>query len=207
MFKYVMLVVLALVCRTGCAQEEVPFKELVFQGASGYRPGENLEYFLFAQGFVQGVSPEEQAAIIADWTGQHPHARLVPVSILGERSPFPIVYAWAVDGDDNLNLLLVRKGVYPALTMLDTPRFAQLVERAKPARYAKLLAEQERQGNPTGIPARRLVPAARYDDFLKKLIAAEAAAQADMNGIWSDRFKPMRDKLGLTPLATLPLME
>lgn len=203
MVRFAIAMLLALVCRNGVAQEEFPFKALVFQGASAYRPGENIEYFLGKHGFFRGVSPDEEAAMIARWTTQHPNARLVPVSVLGERSPLPMVYAWAVDGEDNLNLLLVRQGVYPALVMLDTPQFEQLLERAKHTRYAKRLAAQERLGNPTGIPSRRLVPGPRYEDFIKKLVAAETAAQADMLGIWSDQFKPVRDKMGLTPLATL----
>jgi endonuclease YncB( thermonuclease family) len=38
---------------------------------------------------------------------------------------------------------------------------------------------------------------------MNKLVAAETAAQADMVGIWSDQFKSVRDKMGLTPLATM----
>jgi hypothetical protein len=203
MLRFAMVMLLALVCRNGVAQEEFPFKALVFQGASAFRPGESVEYFLVKRGFLRGVSPDEEAAMIAHWTREHPNARLVPVSVLGERSRLPMVYAWAVDGEDNLNLLLVRQGVYPALAMLDTPQFEQLLERSKHTRYAKRLAAQERLGNPTGIPSRRLVSAPRYEDFMNKLVAAEAAAQADMVGIWSDQFKPGRDKMGLTPLATL----
>jgi hypothetical protein len=203
MLRFAMVMLLALVCRNGVAQEEFPFKALVFQGASAYRPGESVEYFLVKRGFLRGVGPDEETAMIARWTREHPNARLVPVSVLGERSPLPMVYAWAVDGEDNLNLLLVRQGVYPALVMLDTPEFGQLMERSKHTRYAKRLAAPERAGNPTGIPSRRLIPAPRYEDFMKKLVTAEAAAQAVMIGIWSDQFKPVRDKMGLTPLATL----
>jgi hypothetical protein len=203
MLRFAIVMLLALACRNGVAQEEFPFNALVFQGASAYRPGENVEYFLVKRGFLRGASPDEEAAMIARWTSEHPHARLVPVSVLGERSPLPMVYAWAVDGEDNLNLLLVRQGVYPALVMLDTPQFEQLLQRSKHTGYAQGLAAQDRAGNPTGIPSRRLVPASRYDDFMKKLVAAETAAQADMLGIWSDQFKPVREKMGLTPLAAL----
>lgn len=204
MFKLTICVLLAVLCRTGFAQEEFPFKEVVFQGASGYRPGENFEYFLFKRGFFRGVGAAEEAAMIAEWTRKHPGAKVVPVSILGEKSSMPIVYFWAMDGEDNLNLLLVRKGVYPALVMLDTVQFNQLLRLSKNAPYGRVLEAQERAGNPTGVPSRRLVSEPLYEDFLKQLVAAETAAQVEFNGIWSDKFKPTRDKMGITPLSAMP---
>lgn len=79
----------------------------------------------FAMAMLLALVCGNGVAMIGHWTREHPNARLVPVSVLGERSPLPIVYAWAVDGEDNLNLLLVRQGVYPALVMLDTPQFSR----------------------------------------------------------------------------------
>lgn len=201
MFKFAIVLLLAVLCRTGFAQEEFPFKEAVFQGASGFRPGSNFEYFLIKRAFLRGVPEDEEAALIAEWTRQHPNAKLVPVSILGEKSRHPIVYFWAIDGQDNLNLFLVSKGVYPALTMLDTVQFDKL----KRFPYGEMLEARERMGNPTGAPSRRLISDERYRDFLERLVAAETAAQIGSNGIWSDQFKPVRDKMGFTPLGAVPL--
>jgi hypothetical protein len=66
MLRFAIVMLLALVCRNGVAQEEFPFKALVFQGASAYRPGENAEYFLVKHGFLRGLSLDEEAAVIAD---------------------------------------------------------------------------------------------------------------------------------------------
>jgi hypothetical protein len=203
MFKFAICVLLAVLCRNGFAQEEFPVKELTFWGTSAARPGDHFEYFLLKNGFLRGVrSNEEEAAIIAEWRGLHPNARVVPVSILGEKARFPIVYFWAVDGEDNLNVFLVKKGVYPALVMLDTPQF--LLQFSKNAPYGEMLAAREHAGNPKGVPWRRLVSELRYKDFLKQLVAAETAAKAELNGIWSDKFKRERDQMGLIPLSALP---
>lgn len=205
MFKFAICVFLAILCRTGFAQEAFSFNELIFQGTSGYRPGTNLEYFLFNRAFPQGVRPDEEAAMIAQWKSQHPDARLVPVSILGERSSMPIVYAWAVDGEANLNLLLVRNGVYPGLAMLDGTQFSQVLQASRGTRYGRVLDAQEGVGNPTGVPSRRLVSDPRYEDFLKRLIAAENTARDERKGIWSDTFKRRRIQMGIAPLSAMQL--
>lgn len=194
-----------MVCSTVFAQEAFPFNELVFQGPSAYRPGTNREYFLFNRGFPQGVRPEEEAALIAEWRIQHPNAELVPVSILGEASRVPIVYSWAVDGEANLNLLLVRNGVYPGIAMLDGTHFSQVVQSSKRMPHVEVLDAQERLGNPTRVPSRRLVSASRYEDFLKRLIAAETEARAELKGIWSDTFKRQRIRMGIAPLDAVQL--
>lgn len=205
MFKSAMCALLAMFCSTGFAQETFPFNELVFQGTSAYRPGTTHEYFLFNRGFPQGVRADEEAAVIAEWKTQHPGAELVPVSILGEKSRMPIVYAWAVDGEAKLNLVLVRNGIYPGIAMLDGTHFSQVLQSSKGVPYVEVLGAQERLGNPTRVPSRRLVSDLRYEDFLKRLIAAETTARAELKGIWSDKFKRQRIQMGIAPLSELQL--
>ncbi|HEX9174469.1 MAG TPA: hypothetical protein VF861_17605 [Telluria sp.] len=202
MLKFVLLVLLAVLCRNGLAQEEFPFKEAIFQGPSGYRPGQNFEYFMVKHGLFKSVGDDEEATMIAEWIRQHPNAKLVPVSILGEKSRHPIVYFWAADGEDNLNLFLVKKGIYFGFAMLDTVQVDQLVKNPK---WVARLEAMQRAGNPKRVPSPRLVSDARYEDFVKQLVAAETAAQSESNGVWSDKFKPLRDKMGLVPLNALPL--
>ena len=205
MFKSAICVLLAMFCSIGFAQDAFPFNELVFQGASAYRPGTTHEYFLFNRGFPQGVRPDDEAAVIAEWKIQHPGAEVVPVSILGEKSRMPIVYVWAVDGEANLNLVLVRNGVYPGIAMLDGTQFSQVLQSSKGAPYVEVLDAQERLGNPTRVPSRRLVSDPRYEEFLKRLIAAETTARAELKGIWSDKFKRQRIRMGIAPLSEMQL--
>jgi hypothetical protein len=203
-FKFAICVLLAVLCRNGYAQEEFPLNELTFTGPSAARTGDHFEYFLLKHGFFRGVrSDEEESTIIAEWKRQHPKATVIPVSIQGEKSRFPLVHFWAVDGEDNLNLYLVRKGIYPALVMLDTPQFKQLVQLSRNTPYGEMLAAQERAGNPKGVESRRLVSEPRYNVFLKQLVAAETAAKAESQGIWSAGLKRERDKLGFIPLSAM----
>jgi len=115
------------------------------------------------------------------------------------------VYAWAVDGEANLNLVLVRNGIYPGIAMLDGTHFSQVLQSSKGVPYVEVLGAQERLGNPTRVPSRRLVSDLRYEDFLKRLIAAETTARAELKGIWSDKFKRQRIQMGIAPLSELQL--
>ncbi len=206
MFRPITSLLFALLCSCSFAQEAFPFKEAEFQGASGARRGEHFEYFMFKRGVVPaGASDQDQAAIMAEWKQRHPDATLVPVSVIGEKSAMPIVYGLAVDGDEYLNVLLVRRGIYPALTMLDPADPTALLQASFNAGYARALGRQERVGNPAGMPSRRLIEAPAYASYVQLLIAAETAAQADAIGIWSERFAAMRDKTGLKPLSATPL--
>lgn len=202
MLKFLIFLLLAVLGRNGLAQEEFPFKEAIFQGASGFRPGQNFEYFMVKHGLFKSVGDDEEATMIAEWKRQHPNAKLVPVSILGEKSRHPLVFFWATEGDDNLNLFLVKKGIYFGFAMLDTVQLDQLLKNPK---WVATLEGMERAGNPKRIPSPRLVSDARYEDFLKQLVAAETAAQSESKGVWSDKFKAVRDKMGIVPLDTVPL--
>lgn len=203
--RFAIAILFAAVCQSSVAQQVFPFKDLVFQGLSGYRPGESFEYFLFKTHVVPGVREDEVSTVISEWSTLHPNAQAVPVSVLGERSRLPIVYLWAVDGDDNLNLLLVRKGIYPALSMLDARGGTRMIEAAPAARYIRKVERQNRIGNPGNLSARKLISQARYETFVEQLVAAEMRAQAEAQGIWSDRYKELRDRIGLVPLGTLPI--
>ena len=209
MLKVAIAIVFAAVCQSSLAQQAIPFRELVFQGPSGYRPGETNEYFLFKRSFLRGAREADESALISEWSTAHPAAEAVPVSILGERSRFPIVYAWAVDGEENLNLFLVRQGIYSALSMLDISRPARLMEAAPNARYIQEAERQGRLGNPGNVLSRRLISQSRYEAFVTQLLAAELAAQAEAKGIWSEKFKDLRDRTGLVPLGALsiPLLQ
>ena len=205
MLRLAAAILITMICQSSFAQSASLFKEIVFQGSSGYRPGENFEYFLFKRGTLPELRGNDEETVITEWTKRHPLAEVVPVSIFGEKSKFPIIYIWAVDGEDSLNLYLVRKGIYPALAMLDNSKFGRLLQASSNAPYFRTIEMQERAGNPTGTLSRRLISESRYTSFVQQLLAAEAEAQAESIGIWSDKFKRLRDKIGLVPLSTLSL--
>ncbi|WP_426112781.1 hypothetical protein [Massilia sp. PWRC2] len=199
--------VLLAICQSSFAQREFPFREIIFDGVSvsGFHQGEPFEYFLIKRKILAGLPIAQESAVIQEWSKQHPGATALPVSIIGEESQLPIVYVWAVDGNDILNVYLVRKGVHPAIGMLDTAKFGRLLQASSNAPFIKLAARGERAGNPTGVVSRRLIPKLSYDTFVNELIAAETLAQRESLGIWSDSFKKVREQIGLVPLSSLPL--
>jgi hypothetical protein len=206
-FRLAVFSVLLAICQSSFAQRELPFKEIEFGGVSvsGFHRGERFEYFLIKRKTFAGPPPAQEAAVIQQWSKQHPDARAVPVSVIGEQSELPMVYMWAVDGSDILNVYLVRQGIYPAIDMLDTAKFERLRQASSNALFIRLAARAEKAGNPTGVAARRLISKPAYDHFVKELIAAETLAQRESLGIWSDGFKQTRDRIGLLPLSALPL--
>jgi hypothetical protein len=205
--RLVVFSALLVICQSSFAQRELPFKEIMWEGVSvsGFHRGEPFEYFLIKRQVFGGLPIAQESAVIQEWAKQHPGATAVPVSIIGEKSRLPIVYVWAVDGNDILNVYLVRKGVHSAIGMLDTAKFGRLLQASSNAPFIKRAVQGERAGNPTGVVSRRLIPKPRYDAFVKELIAAETLAERESLGIWSDSFKKVREQIGLVPLSSLPL--
>lgn len=206
-FRLAIFLVLLALSHRSFAQRELPFREIEFEGVSvsGFHRGETFEYFLIKRKILPGLPPAEEAAVIQEWSKQHPAATALPVSVLGEKSQLPMVYIWGVDGIDILNVYLVRKGIHPAVEMLDTANFARILQASSDAPFIKRAIQGERAGNPAVIASRRLIPKSRYDAFVKALIAAETLAEHESLGIWSDGFQKLRQQTGLVPLSTLPL--
>jgi hypothetical protein len=204
-FRSAIFSILLAISLSSFAQRELPFKEIEFQhpGLSGFHRGEKFEYFLIRRKILPGLSPAQEASAIQDWSKQHPAASALPVSVLGEKSQLPMVYVWAVDGDDILNVYLVRNGLHPAIGMLDTTNFGRILQASSNAPFIKRAVQVERAGNPTGVESRRLIPKTRYDAFVRELIAAETLAARESLGIWSDDFKKIREQIGLVPLSAL----
>ena len=206
-FRFAIFSVLLAISQSSFAQRELPFREIEFQhpGLSGFHRGEMFEYFLIRRKILPGQPTAQEAAVIQEWSKQHPAATAVPVSVLGEKSQLPMVYVWAIDGNDILNVYLVRNGIHPAIGMLDTTNFSRILQASSNAPFIERAVQVERAGNPTGIVSRRLIPKSRYDAFVKELIAAETLAERESLGIWSDNFKKIREQIGLVPLKTLPV--
>lgn len=76
------------------------------------------------------------------------------------------VYAWVVDGQDNMNEYLVRQGGCPGGTMLipDTSRYPK---EATEKGFSKMLISQQ-----------------EYIRVIKSMAKAEAEAQKEKLGIW-----------------------
>ncbi len=107
MLKRALFIFLVALCAKTYGQEAFPLKELKFQKFFAARAGDNAMYCLLGNGFFRTISSGEEDSAIHEWLSNHPNAKAVPVSMIGEGSKMPIVYFWAVDGAENLNLSLV----------------------------------------------------------------------------------------------------
>jgi len=191
-------VVLVIFHGTAFGQDAFPLSELTFKKFFAQRAGEKATYCLLGNGFFRTISSGEEDAVIPKWLGNHPNAKAVPVSIISEGSKMgPIVYIWAVDGEENLNLSLVRNGVFPGSVMLDAVHFDKLSKGTRDRANIEAGAEYARKLNPNlpevkENPPRRLIPDTSYESFLKELTKAQEVAQSQKSGIWSEKFKNLR---------------
>jgi hypothetical protein len=199
MIKRAIFVLLAILCSASFGQDAFPLSELKFHKFFGQRAGDKTTYCLLGNGFFRTISSNEEDVLIPDWVSKHPNAKAVPVSIVGEGSKMPITYIWAIDGTENLNLSLVKQGVFPGTVMLDAVHFDILSKGTRDRANIEAGAAYARKLNPNlpqdkESPPRRLIPNATYEAFLKELRSAQDLAQANKSGVWSDKFKELRSE-------------
>ena len=139
---------------------------------------------------------------IAQWLRSHPGASVTPVSSATQTMPTSTkpgspaklreVYVWITDGDDVLNVALVREGYYASKSMIDMVES----ERQQNERTKKIAAQNHspdfadvmakwRDSIPKEDRPRRLVSDSDYEDRTKEITSAEHTAQVAKRGIWS----------------------
>lgn len=125
----------------------------------------SIFYSLFSFGFFKAELSSHFTAVKNAWLRQHPQATLLPVVTrlnFNERIPgSKLIVVWIIDKNDNLNIELVRRGCVGASDMLVSP-------------------DDKLQ-----------VPRQDYEQFTRRLLAAEKLAKAEELGIWS---WPRRDQ-------------
>lgn len=193
MFKYTIFFLLTILCTSLYGIDSFPMNELKFKKFFGQRIGDNKIYCLLGNGFFRTVSSNEEDVIISDWLCNHPNAKAIPVSIVGEGSQMVLVYIWAIDGTESLNLNLIKNGAFPDSVMLDAVHFQVLAKGSPDQENIKAGIAYARKLNPNlpipkEVPPRRLIPDSTYNNFLKDLKNAQNIAQIQKSGIWSDKF-------------------
>ena len=128
-------------------------------GASQTQPKAVL--CLMARGFFRSPTSGDAAAFIEKWMREHPKAIVMPVASFGPvavKDPdSKMLYVWIVDGDQSLNLELVRHGhVFPGT-----------------------------QGVPKDQKLE--IPQAEYDAFVKKATEAGKDAEDKKLGVWKTK--------------------
>jgi hypothetical protein len=139
---------------------------------------------------------------IAQWLKSHPGASVIPVSAATKTMPTSTkpgsparlreIYVWISDGDDVLNVALVREGFYPCKSMIDmvesehqqNERTKKIAAENHSAGFADVMAKW-RDSIPKEDRPRRLVTDREYEDRMKEITSAEHTAQLAKRGIWS----------------------
>lgn len=198
MSRLVTLIFLFVVSSIAVAEETFPVTELKFQKIFAQRSGDDKDtYCLLGNGFFRTISSNEESTLISDWLQKHPNAKTVPVSIVGEGSKMPIIYIWVIDGEDSLNLSLVKSGAFPGSVMIDAVQFEKLSRGSSERANIEAGVAYAGKMNPNLVthketPPRRLISDSSYELFLMELQKAQDLARSQKNSIWSDKFKELR---------------
>jgi hypothetical protein len=174
-FRRTLLTVLCLSAVAAFSQDqEIKFSALASETAKassitwrqhfGYRKEEpHNTYILMTQGGFRAPTSTNLESLIRSWLREHPNADLILVyTIEPMMTTIPdskMKSVWVVDGEDNLNIHLVRMGGCPAGTMLLNG------------------------GDKTPVTRED------YEAFSKKVIEAEGLAKKEKLGIWSEQQK------------------
>lgn len=162
-------------------------------------------YVLLGSGFLRATSFGDPKVFVSNWLKLHPKAIVTPISRMlstntRTRQVMELVYVWVEDGNDHLNVDLIRAGTFAGGTMYDMvdnqKGLDQLLKSDPSLADARAEIEKERAAAPQDR-SERLIP----DDDYKKRIAqigeAEQAARDKKQGIWSDAMKQEREADGI----------
>ena len=141
------------------AQQSIPASDLQIDGIYATRAGDPTLYCLLGGNACivrMPPNPWNKDPFIGNWLIAHPQATAPPISsrnwAFGKGQHMNrVVYLWILDGDDSLNVALVREGRYPAGNMQDqleaNRQQTELLKDPKLA-DARALLEQERDKIP-----------------------------------------------------------
>jgi hypothetical protein len=179
------------VSNTCAAETPLTLKQIEFKlwfGQQREGPRDTL-YVLFGCCYMLNAPIAKEAPpVIAQWIAAHPDAE---VTVVDRAAMFAdekrdgsasFAYVWIQDGDENLNLTLVRQGMVPAGVMTDGAAYLSTV--------------RDLDQNSRTYP-KRMVTDVEYEAFFERALAAEALAIKEGKGIWSDRYKEDREIWGL----------
>lgn len=135
--RILFLIVLALLnFNLTAATPDINAIDVTWKGVFGYSDAEPATPFcLWTIGAYKSVNVQ---SITSEWLAKHPNARVIPVGRMyhANEPDKRFTFVWVVDGDDNLNLELVRQGCFPALALILSEN-ALLIPKADFAAFFK----------------------------------------------------------------------
>jgi hypothetical protein len=132
----------------------------------------NTLFSLLSLGTFRAELSNNFGARMKEWLRKHPHAVLRPIVTrppVMEKGPhLKMVFVWITDGEENLNVYLVRQGCVGAGQMLAVTDEDPDIQREFGLEKDKLQ-----------------VPIAEYRAVRKQLVEAEEKAKQERLGIWA----------------------
>lgn len=162
-------------------------------------------YVLLGSGFLRATSFGDPKVFVSDWLKIHPKAIVTPISRLLSTNTrthqvMELVYVWIEDGNDSLNVDLIRAGVFAGGTMYDMvdneKGLDQLLKSDPKLADARDEIEKERAAAPQDR-SERLIPDDDYGKRITRINEAEQVARIKKQGIWSDAMKQEREADGI----------
>jgi hypothetical protein len=138
-----------------------------------------MYYSLLGTGFLIAPMSADVDSMVSRWIAQHPLAIATPIGLTGpmfvDQPNTFLVFIWITDGDEDLNITLIRQGVIPGNTMVDPLYFSQLLKSREHEPYNKSTVD------------RRFISDSLYFSFLQRAMVADSLAQHERLGIWSSK--------------------
>lgn len=185
MYKQVFAFLILLYSVNGSSQNNLPdwnnkvASDINFIGWIGteHNGDDRVKYCLHGHNFLNKRADGYKEFII-NWITKNPEANIVPVaSAMSKTQENSSIFlnCWIVNGEENLNVLLVEKGFFPATGVIRFKTWDELSESEKKeaSSYEDLLIDI-------------IIVREEYDEFLGKVNSAEAYAKKNMLGIWKD---------------------
>jgi hypothetical protein len=139
-----------------------------------------INYCLLGTGFFRAPRSDNSDSLITDWIKKHPNAIVIPISSFGPvEISYPeskMVYCWVIDGQDSLNVYLIRNGAFPGGTMMRPKTWDEM------EKWEKEIYEDANEK----LDVKVYVDKKTYDDFIEQIKNAELYARENKLGIWKD---------------------
>jgi hypothetical protein len=171
------------------AQQSFPVSELTVDGIYATRTRDPTLYCLLGANTCIVRMPANAVnrdPLIPAWLAAHSQATVTVISqhrwLESPTRLQPHAYLWIEQGDDSLNLALVREGRYPAAAMQDMVEADRRDALEDPDSHLA----KERAATPEANRPHRLISEADYADKMARVMAAELLAQRSKRGIWSE---------------------
>jgi hypothetical protein len=180
-------------------------KDLRFRGVLATRAGDNRAYSLLGSDIIRALSFGDPNKLISTWLIDHPNSTYAIISKTTftntrNRIRSEIVYIWVEDGEQSLNVDLIRQGIFAGRTMFDMVDNARgldrLLQNDPTLANLKAQIEKERAAAPEDR-AERLISEDDYKARMLRVEEAESKARSEKLGIWSDAMKDEREADGL----------